>query len=233
MGNSGYKKINDIMYIANNKIVVPTSKRHDIKVHENAVHPGVNNTINLIKDNYHWPDLDKDVSSFESECEKCFRRKVNKTLAQAEMHSVTATEPLEIIALDFIGERSRTSNGNTHILMSIDIFTRYIEATATNAIDAKTIAKFVINNIFCRYGAPRRLLTDNGSGFTSNFMKEISKTMEISCTQATLYNSKGNGTVGRANRTIQDKIAPLTTNGAEWDEILPLATFACNISITT
>lgn len=74
------------------------------------------------------------------------------------------------------------------------------------------------------------MLTDNGSGFASLLMHKIARIIGTNYIQATPYNSKGNGTVERANRSIQDKISLLLRDGLEWDEVLAMATFSCNIN---
>ena len=50
--------------------------------------------------------------------------------------------------------------------MAIDKFTKWIEATPTGEIKADNAIKF-IKGIFCRFGLPHRIITDNGSQFIS------------------------------------------------------------------
>lgn len=118
--------INDILYTRDGKLMIPEAKRIDIiKTHHESVvaaHPGVSATIAELKRNYFWPNLQLDVEKFIAGCEVCLRRKTTNVSNQGLLNSITSNEPFELIALDFVGERARTKRGNSHILMSIDIY---------------------------------------------------------------------------------------------------------------
>lgn len=108
--------------------------------------------------------------------------------------------------------------------------TRWVEAIATRSVDAKTVASFVLKNLVCRFGAPSTILTDNGSGFASNLMRELMSIIETRYIQSAPYHSKGNGVVESANRTIQDKLALITDKEEDWGEAFPMSIFSINIT---
>ena len=58
---------------------VPQSLRpNNIAQLHNQSHPGVAATIRLVKDNFAWPSMDKDIKTFVRECIPCQRSKVHR-----------------------------------------------------------------------------------------------------------------------------------------------------------
>jgi hypothetical protein len=52
------------------------------------------------------------------------------------------------------------SNGYTHILVTIDYVTKWVEEIPTAHVDAATSIKMIKDIIFPRFGVPRILITD-------------------------------------------------------------------------
>ncbi len=64
--------------------------------------------------------------------------------------------------IDVIGPiNPKSSNGHRFILVAIDYFTKWVEATSYAHITQNTFLKFLQNNIICRYGLPSEIVTDN------------------------------------------------------------------------
>ena len=59
------------------------------------------------------------------------------------------------LGIDVIGRIApKSSNGHKYILMTIDYFTKRVEAASYSMLKAKHVAQFIENNIICRYGVP-------------------------------------------------------------------------------
>ena len=84
--------------------------------------------------------------------------------------------------------------------------TRWSEVVAVNNADAKTTAKAFVEEIVCRYGAPRVLLSDNGKNIRSNLMKEIFKITNTKKTFTTAYHPETDGIVERFNGTLNSML---------------------------
>ena len=64
-----------------------------------------------------------------------------------------------------VGPLQRSSRGgHTHLLVAIDKFTKWIEATPVTSADARSAVNFIRAIIF-RFGLPHSIITDNGSNF--------------------------------------------------------------------
>ena len=101
-------------------------------------------------------------------CEICQQRgqgllKVTDTLKQIKIVS----KAWYLLGMDLIGPLKKTARGNEYILTVVDYFTKWIEAAPIPAKDAVTVAKALHEHVYCRNGAPHRIITDNGKEFSN------------------------------------------------------------------
>ncbi|XP_010653796.1 uncharacterized protein LOC100854428 [Vitis vinifera] len=71
-----------------------------------------------------------------------------------------------LLSIDIIGKISpKSSSGHEYILLAIDYFTKWVEATSYARLTAARVAKFIRSHIICRYGVPHELISDRGVHF--------------------------------------------------------------------
>ncbi|XP_059302317.1 uncharacterized protein LOC132054291 [Lycium ferocissimum] len=81
--------------------------------------------------------------------------------------------PFAAWGMDVIGPiEPPASNGHRFILVAIDYFTKWVEASTYKAVTKKVVADFVRNNIVCRFGIPESIITDNAANLNSDLMRE-------------------------------------------------------------
>jgi len=71
--------------------------------------------------------------------------------------------------MDIVGPLPETKSGNKYILVAIDHYSKWCEAKAVADHGAKTAARFLEDDIVCRYGVPKFVLTDNGGEWAAEF----------------------------------------------------------------
>ena len=94
----------------------------------------------------------------------------------------------------------------------MDYLTKWPEAKATLEAKASDVAKFLHQEIICRYGTPCILLSDRGTPFVNALIKELCEKGEIRYRLTSPYRSQMNGMVERFNRTIGESLAKMTSN---------------------
>nr|KYP39709.1 Pol polyprotein [Cajanus cajan] len=62
------------------------------------------------------------------------------------------------------------SFGFSYILLVVDYVSKWVEAKATRTNDAQVVVNFVRFNIFCRFGVPRAIVSDQGTHFCNRSM---------------------------------------------------------------
>ena len=124
-------------------------------------------------------------------------------------------EPFRTIAMDIVGR---------YILVICDYATRYPEAVRT--IDANTIAEELLV-VFSRVGIPEEMLTDQDTNFTSQFLSEIYRLLQIRPIRTTPYHPQTDGLVERFNGTLKAMLRKVAAEeGRDWDRLLPYMLFA-------
>ena len=77
--------------------------------------------------------------------------------------------PGQIVGVDYFGPLPITQNGNKHILLYTDRFSRHIAAYAVTQ-DERTVegtARIFVEQYIPLWGCPHTLLSDNGSDFVA------------------------------------------------------------------
>nr|AAV43832.1 putative polyprotein [Oryza sativa Japonica Group] len=115
--------------------------------------------------------------------------------------------------------------GYQHLYVAIDKFTKWPEAYPVVKINWHYALKF-IRGITSRFGVPNRIITDNGTQFTSELFSDYYDDMGIKLCFASLAHPKSNGQVERANAEILKGLKTKTYNilkkhGYSWLEEQP------------
>lgn len=74
--------------------------------------------------------------------------------------------------MDLLGHFLKREVGK-HLVVAIDYFTRWAEVKALASITSKQVQEFFGEDVICRYGIPKVLITDNGRKFDSNTFKDF------------------------------------------------------------
>ncbi|GFX50743.1 retrovirus-related Pol polyprotein from transposon 412 [Trichonephila clavipes] len=103
------------------------------------------------------------------------------------------------------------------------------ECTEMSFAEVDEIAKFLLEEIVLRHGAPRVIITDRGAVFRSRLVSSLVDLCNIDHRFTTAYHPQTNGLTERFNKTLADMLSMyVDVEQKNWDEILPFVTFAYN-----
>ncbi|XP_074292101.1 uncharacterized protein LOC141618948 [Silene latifolia] len=108
----------------------------------------------------------------------------------------------------------------------------WVEAKSYKVLNAKQVAKFIQNDIICRYGVPNEFISDRGTHFQAE-TELILKKYKIKHHKSSPYRPQTNGAVKAANKTIATILRKMTDNYREWPEKIPSALWGYKTSIRT
>ena len=119
-------------------------------------------------------------------CNACQRTRPKK-LTYGPQQTIISYGLLGKWGIDVIGPLPRTTTGKEYIIVRVDYMTRWVEAVPTSRITAKDVAKFVFDNICCRFGAPLKIISHRGPRFRGDLVKELMIKLGIKHTHFTPY----------------------------------------------
>lgn len=88
-------------------------------------------------------------------------------------------EPFEKWATDFVGSIKPKLLNKMYMLVFIDFVTKWVEVKSIPCAIEMSIANVLFDNIFTRFVVPRELVTNHGSHFTLNMVKDIIEKYKI------------------------------------------------------
>ena len=174
-------------------LVLPNSWKYTVLVeaHDKLGHQGNTCTYCLIKHQYYWKGMNKDITKYIANYTLCHREK-----AKVQNYPLQMTEIpdrlFDKIAIDLVTECETSTSGNKHILTIIDHLTGRPESFPIPDKSVNTIVSPFINKYLPVHMCPRYILSDNGTEFKNNLMDQILKQLGIERIFSAPYHPQSN-----------------------------------------
>ena len=179
---------------------------------------------------YYFDNMVQYVHYYCHTCPGCQISTRNKT-PTAPLKPYFATYPNVLVHLDCTpgpNMKKPTKRGNTHILAIVDSFTNYCRLYAIPTPSGAVVARILLLYISVN-SMPLKIVTDNGAEFANEIQAELAILLDLKRARILPYNSKGNGKVEVAHKSVQRMLrAFIDDHKDNWDEILPTLEFAIN-----
>ena len=118
------------------------------------------------QDGFYWPSALKDAAEMVKKCKACqFHAKQIHTPSQL-MQFIPLSWPFTVWGIDALGPFPKVVGGFEYLYVAIDMLTKWPEAVSARTINRHSATKF-LKGIVSRFGVPSRIITDNGTNFTS------------------------------------------------------------------
>ena len=138
------------------------------------------------------------------------------------MHS----HPLSIWGIDIIGKISpKSSSGHEYILVAIDYFTKWVEATSYARLTTARVSKFIRSHIIYRYGVPHELISDRGLHFRVE-VDTLIQEYGIQHHRSSAYRPQTNKAFEAVNKNIKRILRKMVKTSRDWSEKLPFTLWA-------
>ena len=107
---------------------------------------------------------------------------------------------------------SSAYNGHRIILVTIDYFTKWVEAACYMSVTKKVVADSVCNKMICRFGVPKSIIIDNDAHLNCHLMRDICEQFKITHRNSIAYRPQMNGVVEAANDNIKKILRKMIDN---------------------
>nr|ABA98150.1 retrotransposon protein, putative, Ty3-gypsy subclass [Oryza sativa Japonica Group] len=221
------------------RICVPAKKElRDLilkEAHESAysIHPGSTKMYQDIKAYFWWAGMKRDVTEYVALCDICQRVKAEHQRPAGLLQPLPIPErKWEEIGMDFITGLPRTPSGYDSIWVIVDRLTKSAHfMPVKTTFDGKELAELYMTHVVCRFGCPKKIVSDRGTQFTSRFWKQLHEALGIDLNFSTAYHPQTDGQTERVNQILEDMLRACALDfEGTWDRCLPYAEFSYNNS---
>ena len=176
----------------------------------------------ILRQGYFWATMNEDSMEFVRKCDKCQRFSKIPCAAPNELKQMQSPWPFAVWGIDLIGSLPTGKGGVKYAVVAVDYFTKWAEAEPLATITTKKVLDFVIKNIVCRYGLPRKIVSDNGTQFDSDLFTDFCEKHGIIKSFSSVAHPQANGQVEAMNKMLKDTLKKrLEEAKGAWPEQLP------------
>jgi transposase InsO family protein len=197
--------------------------------HEGTGHRGIYAVTELIRQRYFWPYFRADIYHHIKSCHDCQIRSLKRTELP-----LTISAPTTLFTKIYVDimHMPESADKYKYIVAARDDLSGTCEARALQHATSSELTKFFWEEIYCRYGAPLKVVTDNGPEIKKAF-EALLKRLGIPQIRITPYNHHANGVVERGHFTLREAIVKSCKGDfRQWPSKLAEAVFADRVTIS-
>ena len=203
-------------------LVIPKSWKFTVLVeaHDKLGHQGISCMYCLIKRQYYWNGMNKDIRKYIANCVLCRWEK-----AKVQQYPLQMTEilnrPFNKIAINLVTECETSTSGSKHILTIIDHLTGWPEAFPIPDKSTDNIVSTFINKYLPVHMCQRYILSDNGMEFKNNLMNQVLQQLGIDRIFLAPYHPQSNSKLKVFHKYLKTTLKKLCERDpTNWDKYL-------------
>src|SRR3954453_22101162 len=110
--------------------------------------------------------------------------------------------PFDKMGMDIVEPLLMTNRGNKYIVVATEYLTKWPEARALQNAKASSVLSFFYEDIICRHGCSKEILTDREMHFVNEMLDSLCDNFGVKHKLSTTYHLQTNGLVERFNRML-------------------------------
>ena len=170
-----------------------------VKLHKQFGHATPVKILDLIhKAGVNNKELEKSIHNAVNSCEVCKRFK--KPSPRPVVGFPIANKFNEAVSMDL------KSWGTRYFFVIIDVTTKFCTAVVINDKSASTICANLFTSWIVLFGAPKKILSDNGGEFNNAVMRELGEAFNIKVMTTAAESPWSNGICERQNAVLGDSV---------------------------
>ena len=172
-------------------------------------------TYKILQYGFYWPTLFRDNVEWVKNYDRCQRMDNINRRNEMPLQGILVVQIFDVWGIDFMGPFP-PSFENPYILLAMDYVYKWVEAITCPINDANTVMRFIQRNILSIYGAPRTIISDEGSYFANKLFAKLLSRYGVRHAMGLAYHPQSNGQAEIFNRAIK-KILEKTVNTSRKD----------------
>ncbi|KAL5737954.1 hypothetical protein ACOSP7_030715 [Xanthoceras sorbifolium] len=232
--NRDFLVVDGFLFHGNQLCVPDSSLRFQIiKELYGQGHVGRDRTLQLVKSNYFWPTIRREVERYVACCHVCQVSKGVATNAGLYMPLPIPTQPWTDLSMDFVLGLPRTQRGFDSIFVVVDRFSKMVHfVPCKKTTDAVNVAQLFFREIYRLHGLPNSIVFDRDTRFLSHFWRSLWKMVNTQLNFSSAYHPQTDGQTEVVNRSLGNLLRCLVGDNARaWDQKISQAEFAHNHAV--
>ena len=178
------------------RVLIPPQGRCKVLAELHDTHPGASKMKSLARSYVWWPNLNSEIDQLVKACTVC--QQTRPAPPTAPLHPWEwPSKPWSRLHLDFAGPYM-----GHMFLVIVDAHSKWMDVHLMSSItSSRTIEK--LSQVFAVHGLPQKVVTDNGTSFTSTEFQEFMSTNGIKHVTSAPYHPSSNGLAERAVQSFK------------------------------
>ncbi|GKE21008.1 reverse transcriptase domain-containing protein, partial [Tanacetum coccineum] len=176
---------------------------------------------------FYWPTIMKEAHTLVRLCEACQKTGNISKCDEMPLNNIQVCEIFNIWGIAFMGPFPKSYKFE-YILIAVDYISKWAEAQALPTNDARVVITF-LKKLFCRFGMPKALISDQGTHFCNKIMEKTKKRYGVNH-----RHPQTSGQIENTNRALKRILEKtIKDNPAIWSRKLDDALWAFRIAYKT
>lgn len=193
------------------------------EIHEQLGHKGIQATFGALSHRYWWEGMYRQVAKQLGPCLACQRIKGSRK--EAELNSTYSRAMWSWWTIDIT--HMPKVQGKTYLVVAREYLSGWPEARALSSANSEAVARFIFEDICCRWGVPEKISVDGGTE-NKSVVQSLATLFGIHRIQASAYNSRAQGLIERGHQGFIHGLAKLS---GTWISNLAAITWAERVSL--
>lgn len=196
-------------------------------------HFGADAIVKAVHSNgLHWPNIKEQAVELVKSCKECQKYNIAQK-GYNPLRPIRSYIPGDHWAIDLAGPLTTSTRGNNYLLVMVDLCTRFCILRPIQDKQSQTIVSNLIQ-VFCDFGLPRILQSDNGTEFVNDLMKRFKRAAGFDHRLVSPYHPRANGVAERWVQTAMLAIKKRVQGvHKDWDLYVPAVQLAMNAKAST
>ena len=211
------------------KLVIWEDKRLELirRAHDDLGHKGIFTVRMRLAERFWWPHMESDIRWFIQTCHECQIRLIKKIHIPP-----TVPTPAGLFRKVYVDTMLMPkARGYRYIIHARCSLTSFPEWTMVKNENFKSIAKFLHDNLLCRWGAIEVIVSDNAPQYIQAAEYLLDK-YHIHHIKISPYNSQAQGPIERRHYDVREALIKATDGDiSKWPDVAPSVFWAERVTI--
>lgn len=206
--NASEYTLQDGCLFKGSRVMIPCNLHKEVLKELHVGHVGIVKMKSLARSFCYWKNIDKDIENIAKTCKVCCLKQNEAPMEKSHSWELPS-KPWQRLHIDFAGPMS----GHYYFVI-VDAYSKWVDVIPTKTTTSPWCIK-QLRNLFCNFGFPEVLVSDNGPQFTSKIFKDFLESNGVTHRTSAPFHPSTNGQAERNVQTIKKLLKCMQEEGGD------------------